>query len=156
MDSSGWSCSVAVEFLNRRVMFRGFLRRAGDCIDGSPLQRQATKDAEYIYGMNVLRFINELTKTAVTYRLVKKDDEELNILTCATSGDTFDVSLLVIEDDTFEEEATADKGEHETTICDKFYKFNVDSCAKKLCEEYTQWCWLFLLKIPKGYGATQT
>ena len=60
-------------------MFRGFLRRAGDCIDVSPLQRQATKDAEYIYGMNVLRFINELTKTPVTYRLDKKDDEELNI-----------------------------------------------------------------------------
>ena len=31
------------------------------------LQRQATKDAGYIYGMNVLRFINELTKTAITY-----------------------------------------------------------------------------------------
>ena len=57
----------------------------------------------------------------------KKDDEELNILTYDTSGDTFDVSLLMIEDDTFEEEATADKGEHETTICDKFYKFKLDS-----------------------------
>ena len=58
--------------LNRRVMFRGFLRRAGDCIDGSPLQRQATTDAEYIYGMNVLRFINELTKTAITDRFDKE------------------------------------------------------------------------------------
>ena len=58
--------------LNRRVMFRGLLRRAGDCIDGSQLQRQATKDAEYIYGMNVLRFTNELTKTAITCRLDKK------------------------------------------------------------------------------------
>ena len=35
----------------------------------------------------------------------------------------------MIEDDAFEEEATADKGEHETTICDKFYKFNLDSCT---------------------------
>ena len=33
------------------------------------LQRQATKDVGYIYGMKVLRFINELTKTATTYRL---------------------------------------------------------------------------------------
>ena len=114
--------------LHRRVMFRGFLRRAGDCIDGSPLQRQATKVAEYIYGTNVLRFINELTKTADTYRL-EKYDEELNIFTYDTSGD---VSLLMIEDDTFEEEATADKGEHETTICDKFYKFYLQrNFAKK-------------------------
>ena len=55
---------------------------------------------------SVLRFINELTKTAITYRLDKKDDEELDILTYDTSGGTFDVSLLMIEDDTFEEEAT--------------------------------------------------
>ena len=86
----------------------------------------------------------------------QKDDEELNILTYDTSGDTFDVSLLMIEDDTFEEEATADKGEHETTIRDNFHTFNSDSCTKKLSEESTQWCWLFLLKNPKGYGATQT
>ena len=110
---------------------------------------EATKDAEYIYGMNVLRFINELTKTAITYRLDKKDDGELDILTYDTSGGTFDVSLLMIEDDTFEEKATADNGEHETTICDKFNKFNLESCTKKLCEECTQWCWLFLLKNSK-------
>ena len=55
----------------------------------------------------------------------------------------------MIEDATFEEEATADKGEHETSICDQFYKFNLDSCTKKLCEECTQWCWLFLLKKSK-------
>ena len=115
------------------------------------MQRQATKDPEYIYGMNVLRFINELTTTEITCRLGKKDDEELD-----TSGGTFDVSLLMIEDDTFEEEATADNGEHETTIYDKFNKFNLESCTKKLCQECTQWCWLFLLKNPKGYRATQT
>ena len=61
MDFSGWSLFCRRRILNRRVMFRGFLRRTGDCIDGSPLQRQATKDAEYIHGMNVLRFINERT-----------------------------------------------------------------------------------------------
>ena len=36
------------------------------------LQRQATKDAGYIYGMSVLRFINELTATAIAYRLIQK------------------------------------------------------------------------------------
>ena len=131
-------------------MFRGFLRRAGDCIDGSPLQRQATKDAEYIYDMNVLRFINELTKTAITYRLDKKDDGELDILTCDTSGGAFDVSLLMIEDDTFEEKATADNGEHETTVCGKFNKFNLEFCIKELCEECTQWCWLSFSKNSKN------
>ena len=55
----------------------------------------------------------------------------------------------MIEDDAFEEKATGDNGEHETTICDKFNKFNFESCTKKLCEECTQWCWLFLLKNSK-------
>ena len=121
-----------------------------NCIDGSPLQRQTIKDTEYINDMNVLRFMTELTETAVNKRLDKKDDEELNILTYDTSDDIFDVSLLMIEDDIFEEETKKDNSEHETTICDKFYKFNLDSCTKKLCEECTLWSWLFLLnKIQK-------
>ena len=108
---------------------------------GVRLQRQVIKDAEYIYDMNVLRFINELSKTAVNYRLDKKDDEELNILTYDTSDGTFD---------SFAEETKVDKSEHDTNICDKFYKFNLDSCTKKLCEECTLWSWLFLLnKIQK-------
>ena len=82
------------------------------------LQRQATKDAECIYGMNVLRFINELTKTAITYRLDIKDDGEPDILIYDTRGGAFDVSLLMIEDDTFEEKAMAsDNGEHENAVC---------------------------------------
>ena len=78
------------------------------------LQRQATKDAGYIYGMNVLRFINGLTKTASTYRLDIKDEGGLDILIYDMSGGAFDVSLLMIEDDTSEEKAMAgDNGEHE-------------------------------------------
>ena len=94
-----------------------------NCIDGSPLQLQTTKDTEYIYSMNVLRLINELTKTAINYRLDKIDDEELNILIYDTSDDFFDVSLLMIEDDIFEKETKKDNSEHETIICDKFFKF---------------------------------
>ena len=109
------------------------------------LQRQATKDAGYICGMNVLRFINELTETAITYRLDIKDDGEPDMLIYDTSGGAFDVSLLMIEDGIFEEKATAgDNGEHETAICGKFNKFNLESCVKDLCEECTQWFWLFL------------
>ena len=82
------------------------------------LQRQATKDALYIYGMNVLRFINELTETAITKRLDIKDDGEPDILIYDTSGGAFDVSLLMIEDGIFEEKAMAgDNGEHETAVC---------------------------------------
>ena len=81
-------------------------------------QRQATKDAGYIYGMNALRFINELTETAITYRLDIKHDGEPDILIYDTSGGAFDVSLLMIENGIFEEKAMAgDNGEHETAFC---------------------------------------
>ena len=66
------------------------------------LQRQATKDAGYIYGMNVLRFINELTETAITKRLDIKDDGEPDILIYDTSGGAFVVTRNI-----FEEEAMA-------------------------------------------------
>ena len=133
--------------------------------------------------------------TAIAYRLDKKGDEERNILIYDMGGGAFDVSLLVIEDDTFEEKAmagdngehetavcgdgkrnisiydmecgtfdvllltieegifeekaTADNGEHETAICGKFNKFNLESCKRELCEECTQWCWIFFLKNSK-------
>ena len=82
------------------------------------LQRQATKDAGYIYGMNVLWCINELTATAIAYRLDKKGDGEPDILIYDMGGVTFGVSLLMIEDGIFEEKATAgDNGEHESAVC---------------------------------------
>ena len=114
------------------------------------LQRQATKDAVYIYGMNVLRFINELTATAIAYRLDRKGDGEPDILIDDMGGGTFDVLLLTIEDGIFEEKATAgDNGEHETAVCGKFNKFNLEICLKKLCEECTQWFSLFFLRFKK-------
>ena len=65
------------------------------------------------------------------------------------SGGTFNVSLIMIVGDISDEEATTDKGEHESPICDKHYMFNLLSCTVKLCEDCTQWCWLFLLKKSK-------
>jgi len=70
-------------------------------------QRQATKDAGKIAGLNVLRIINEPTAAAIAYGLEKKCSKEKNILIFDLGGGTFDVSLLTIEDGMFEVKATA-------------------------------------------------
>merc|ERR1719215_903751 len=70
-------------------------------------QRQATKDAGIICGMNVLRIINEPTAAAIAYGLDKKGSGEQNVLIYDMGGGTFDVSLLTIEDGIFEVKATA-------------------------------------------------
>merc|ERR1719159_486815 len=69
-------------------------------------QRQATKDAGNICGLNVLRIINEPTAAAIAYGLDKKGGEK-NVLIFDLGGGTFDVSLLTIEDGIFEVKATA-------------------------------------------------
>ena len=69
-------------------------------------QRQATKDAGQIAGLNVLRVINEPTAAAIAYGLDKKGIEQ-NVLIFDLGGGTFDVSLLSIEDGIFEVKATA-------------------------------------------------
>merc|ERR1711998_619449 len=70
-------------------------------------QRQATKDAGQICGLNVLRIINEPTAAAIAYGLDKKSSGERNVLIYDMGGGTFDVSLLTIEDGIFEVKATA-------------------------------------------------
>merc|ERR1712150_439027 len=70
-------------------------------------QRQATKDAGSISGLNVLRIINEPTAAAIAYGLDKKGAGEKNVLIYDMGGGTFDVSLLTIEDGIFEVKATA-------------------------------------------------
>jgi len=70
-------------------------------------QRQATKDAGSICGLNVLRIINEPTAAAISYGLDKKGMGEQNVLIFDMGGGTFDVSLLTIEDGIFEVKATA-------------------------------------------------
>ena len=69
-------------------------------------QRQATKDAGLISGMNVLRIINEPTAAAIAYGLDKQTGGEKNILIFDLGGGTFDVSLLAIEDGVFEVKST--------------------------------------------------
>ena len=65
-------------------------------------QRQATKDAGTISGMNVLRIINEPTAAAIAYGLDKKVGGERNVLIFDLGGGTFDVSVLTIEEGIFE------------------------------------------------------
>lgn len=70
-------------------------------------QRQATKDAGVIAGLNVLRIINEPTAAAIAYGLDKKGAGERNVLIFDLGGGTFDVSILTIEDGIFEVKSTA-------------------------------------------------
>lgn len=72
-------------------------------------QRQATKDAGLIAGLNVLRIINEPTAAAIAYGLDKKGQHsgEKHILIFDLGGGTFDVSLLAIDEGVFEVKATA-------------------------------------------------
>ena len=70
-------------------------------------QRQATKDAGTISGLNVLRIINEPTAAAIAYGLDKQaDKKEENVLIFDLGGGTFDVSLLALEEGLFEVKAT--------------------------------------------------
>jgi len=69
-------------------------------------QRQATKDAGTISGINVSRIINEPTAAAIAYGLDRKQEQERNILIFDLGGGTFDVSILAVEDGVFEVKAT--------------------------------------------------
>jgi len=70
-------------------------------------QRQATKDAGTIAGLNVIRIINEPTAAAISYGLEKKSKKEQHVLIFDLGGGTFDVSLLAIDEGIFEVKATA-------------------------------------------------
>jgi len=67
-------------------------------------QRQATKDAGKIAGLNVLRIINEPTAAALAYGLDKKKEEKIAVFDLG--GGTFDVSILELGDGVFEVKAT--------------------------------------------------
>jgi len=70
-------------------------------------QRQATKDAGIIAGLNILRIINEPTAAAIAYGLDKITEKQRNVLIFDFGGGTHDVSLLSLEDGVFEVKATA-------------------------------------------------
>lgn len=93
---------TAEEYLGKKVT---------DCVITTPAyfndaQRQSTKDAGFIAGMNVLRVINEPTAAAIAYGLDKKDGKARNVLIFDCGGGTHDVSVLMIEDGIFEVKAT--------------------------------------------------
>ena len=73
-------------------------------------QRQATKDAGIIAGLNVLRIINEPTAAALAYGLDKKVVGEKNIIIFDCGGGTHDISLISIDEGVFEVKATAGDG----------------------------------------------
>jgi len=73
----------------------------------SDSQRQATKDAGAIAGLDVLRIINEPTAAAIAYGLDSKSDKEKHVLIFDLGGGTFDVSLLNITGGVFAVKATA-------------------------------------------------
>ena len=70
-------------------------------------QRQSTKDAGRIAGLNVLRIINEPTAASLAYGLDKVDSKESNIVVFDFGGGTHDVSLLTLEDGMFQVRATS-------------------------------------------------
>ncbi|MCI51675.1 hsp70-like protein, partial [Trifolium medium] len=70
-------------------------------------QRQATKDAGLIAGLNVVRIINEPTAAALAYGLDKKATDDCKVLIFDLGGGTFDVSLLTIDGGFFDVMATA-------------------------------------------------
>jgi heat shock protein 1/8 len=93
--------TIAESYLGKKVT---------DCVITTPAyfndaQRQSTKDAGLIAGMNVLRVINEPTAASIAYGLEKKDKAR-NVLIFDCGGGTHDVSILAIDDGVFEVKAT--------------------------------------------------
>lgn len=70
-------------------------------------QRQATKDAGAIAGLNIMRIINEPTAAAIAFGVNKKSSGERNVIVYDLGGGTFDVSLLTIDQGVFEVAATS-------------------------------------------------
>ena len=73
-------------------------------------QRQATKDAGLIAGLNVLRIINEPTAAAIAYGLDKNNKAERNVIIVDVGGGTADFSIIGIDDSVFEVKATCGNG----------------------------------------------
>jgi len=93
-------------------------------------QRQSTKDAGKIAGLNVVRIINEPTAAAIAYGLNKAGEK--NILVFDLGGGTFDVSLLTIDDGFFEVVATSgDTHLGGEDFDNRMMKFFVDNLKKK-------------------------
>jgi len=103
-------------------------------------QRQATKDAGAIAGLNVLRIINEPTAAAIAYGLgAGKSNKERNVLIYDLGGGTFDVSLLNIQGGVFTVKATAGDThlggqDFDTNLLDHFKKEFQRKTKKGVCK----------------------
>ncbi|KAJ4801128.1 Heat shock 70 kDa protein [Rhynchospora pubera] len=100
-------------------------------------QRQATKNAGAIAGLNVMRIMDEPTAAAIAYGLDKITEEadEINVLVFDLGGDTFDVSLLTIRHGKFEVRATAG----DTHLGgDDFDDRLVDHCVREFKKKYNK------------------
>jgi heat shock 70kDa protein 1/6/8 len=119
VEHKGEQCEYAPEEISSMVLTKmkevaeGYLgHEVTDAVVTVPAyfndsQRQATKDAGVIAGLNILRIINEPTAAALAYGLDKNKQGEQNVLIFDLGGGTFDVSLLTIDDGVFEVKATA-------------------------------------------------
>lgn len=104
-------------------------------------QRQATKDAGVIAGLNVARIINEPTAAAIAYGLDKKGGEK-NILVFDLGGGTFDVSILTIDNGVFEVLATngdTHLGGMTTVLCHLLLWFCYNAISYSLKTAYRQY-----------------
>ena len=130
-SASGDKCEIEVEYKNERKSFTPEeissmvltkMKQTAEAFLGTEVkqavitvpayfndsQRQATKDAGAICGLQVLRIINEPTAAAIAYGLNKeKSRGEMNVLIFDLGGGTFDVSLLTLDEGVFEVKATA-------------------------------------------------
>jgi len=119
VDHKGESKTFSPEEISSMILVK--MRDIAQAFTGAPVtkavitvpayfndaQRQATKDAGAIAGLEVLRIINEPTAAAIAYGLDTKAAGEQNVLIFDLGGGTFDVSLLSIDDGVFEVLATA-------------------------------------------------
>lgn len=96
-------------------------------------QRQSTKDAGRIAGLNILRIINEPTAASLAYGLDKKNSGELNVLIFDFGGGTHDVSLLSLEDGLFQVKATCGDSHLGGEDLDSRL---VDWCAREFKKKY--------------------
>jgi len=104
-------------------------------------QRQATKDAGKIAGLNVLRIINEPTAAAIAYGLQNKSNKNKNILVFDLGGGTFDVTVLVLGKNEFDVDEKEEKYIHVKATCgdphlggEDFDNILLQFCINKLKE----------------------